>query len=447
MRSYIPCRTFAKIAPAFYGSTSPTPPTPPAEYVPFTIIAKDGDIYAHMEANGAYPTLYYRKNGGEWTLWDYVNENIGIEENEVFQLSGIGSTISNDENLYTTIQIRQSYQTGKAILSGHLNSLINQNEDPPLYAFYRLFNDQNSVIVDASNLIFPSGTYNSYSCKRMFENCTSLTAGPTLPSLSGNYHTYQHMFYGCNHMVSSGPISAKFGGTGFTEQMFRYCTALTAAPKYEPLQIGYWGAYRMFQGCTSLRELNINWSNLSAIGENGFMSGFQGCTALLSVSGSVGTSDMNFYGRQSFQGMFQNCTSLVDASHLTFNPMDITQETTFGRCFRSDSALTGAPNLPATGLVYQCYNTMFRDCTSLKDAPYLPAQTPAHQCYNHMFNGCTSLTGVHVELTSWGENFQYGSTASWLLNTAANGTFTKPAALSEEYGPDRIPNGWTVINQ
>ena len=64
----------------------------------------------------------------------------------------------------------------------------------------------------------------------------------------------------------------------------------------------------------------------------------------------------------------------------------------FCSLFNDCNVLTSAPELPATTLAGNCYDSMFSDCTSLTDAPELPATTLAGFCYQYMFYGCTSLT-------------------------------------------------------
>ena len=64
----------------------------------------------------------------------------------------------------------------------------------------------------------------------------------------------------------------------------------------------------------------------------------------------------------------------------------------FCSLFNDCNVLTSAPELPATTLAGNCYDSMFYGCTSLTDAPELPATTLAGFCYDSMFYGCTSLT-------------------------------------------------------
>ena len=68
--------------------------------------------------------------------------------------------------------------------------------------------------------------------------------------------------------------------------------------------------------------------------------------------------------------------------------------TNFAFCdlFKGCTSLTTAPELPATTLVYGCYNNMFYGCTKLTTPPALQATTLAESCYEGMFYNCTSLT-------------------------------------------------------
>lgn len=62
------------------------------------------------------------------------------------------------------------------------------------------------------------------------------------------------------------------------------------------------------------------------------------------------------------------------------------------RClFKDCSALTQAPELPATQLTSSCYSLMFSGCSSLTEAPELPATELASSCYYYMFNGCVGM--------------------------------------------------------
>ena len=71
-----------------------------------------------------------------------------------------------------------------------------------------------------------------------------------------------------------------------------------------------------------------------------------------------------------------------------------TQYARFCSLFKNCAVLTSAPELPATTLADDCYNSMFLGCTSLTATPELPATKLADYCYSSMFLGCTSLTSA-----------------------------------------------------
>jgi hypothetical protein len=109
----------------------------------------------------------------------------------------------------------------------------------------------------------------------------------------------------------------------------------------------------------------------------------------------------------------------------------------FGNC----TALTEAPQLPATTLAPYCYVGMFTDCTSLTEAPQLPATTLSEWCYAYMFNGCTSLNSIvsHANDISALDCLAY-----WLNNVAQSGTFYKLGTASYKTGINGIPEGWII---
>ena len=87
--------------------------------------------------------------------------------------------------------------------------------------------------------------------------------------------------------------------------------------------------------------------------------------------------------------MFYGCTALTHAPEL---PATMLTEYCYSSMFCGCTSLTKAPVLPATTLADYCYDSMFSQCTSLTKAPALPATTLAPSCYEYMFSGCEALT-------------------------------------------------------
>ena len=89
---------------------------------------------------------------------------------------------------------------------------------------------------------------------------------------------------------------------------------------------------------------------------------------------------------------------------------------------------------------------MFNGCTSLTTAPsVLPATTLVYRCYNYMFNGCTKLNYIKAMFTTApGEDYTY----AWVEGVASTGTFVKySGATWNVTGVNGIPEGWTVVNE
>lgn len=113
---------------------------------------------------------------------------------------------------------------------------------------------------------------------------------------------------------------------------------------------------------------------------------FYGCTALTTAPELPATT----LSVGCYQCMFQGCTSLTSAPSVL--PATTLGEGCYNYMFYGCASLTTAPELPATTLTRYCYECMFSGCTSLTTAPELPATTLASNCYSSMFSGCTSLT-------------------------------------------------------
>ena len=99
-----------------------------------------------------------------------------------------------------------------------------------------------------------------------------------------------------------------------------------------------------------------------------------------------------------FMRLFAFCTALTAAPEL---PATTLAENCYTQMFYGCTALKVAPALPATTLAGSCYVQMFLDCTALKVAPkILPATKLAENCYSGMFKGCRALTAAPTLLAT-----------------------------------------------
>lgn len=111
--------------------------------------------------------------------------------------------------------------------------------------------------------------------------------------------------------------------------------------------------------------------------------------------------------------------------------------------FHYATSLTSLAGLPSLQLAAGCYNSLCRGCTRLQSVKLPFTSFAAASCVT-MFAGCSSLVSIEVAFTSWPAVSIIGS---WVSGVAAEGTFIKPSALSENFSASRIPSGWTVVNK
>ena len=119
--------------------------------------------------------------------------------------------------------------------------------------------------------------------------------------------------------------------------------------------------------------------------ENCFEYLFNDCTALTHAPQLPATTIADYC----YSYMFDNCSSLSAAPQL---PATQLANSCYTSMFDNCTSLTAAPQLSTTQLADYCYYQMFTNCTSLSVAPELPATQLADNCYDSMFCYCTSLT-------------------------------------------------------
>ncbi len=155
----------------------------------------------------------------------------------------------------------------------------------------------------------------------------------------------------------------------------------------------------------------VNWVEYSTVStaDARFVYLFNGCTALTSAPELPATTLADFC----YTGMFLGCTSLETA-----------------------------PELPAETLADFCYATMFAQCTSLKSDIELPAKTLTNQCYSGMFMGCTSLTKIILRATS---NAGSNPLSDW-LNGATDNSGKERILYTDYSGITTAPTGWTLTS-
>ena len=138
--------------------------------------------------------------------------------------------------------------------------------------------------------------------------------------------------------------------------------------------------------------------------------------------------------------LFSGCTALTTAPEL---PATTLAYGCYAMMFQGCTSLTQAPELPATTLADFCYYYMFENCTALTSAPELPAGDLVDNCYAYMFQGCTSLNYVSVGFYNW-EQF---ATDNWLPENT--GRFVCPQTLIDnttERSTSTVPSSWEMVS-
>ena len=169
--------------------------------------------------------------------------------------------------------------------------------------------------------------------------------------------------------------------------------------------------------CTGDIRTLLNWKNYSTVDTQNatFCKLFYGCTALTSAPDLPATTLAN----ECYSRMFSGCTSLEKAPELKATTL---ANNCYSFMFYGCTSLTSAPELKATKLVASCYKSMFSGCTSLEKAPELKATTLESQCYESMFNGCTKLSSVTMLAPSNQISLATDCCYNWLYNAGTDPT-------------------------
>jgi len=361
-------------------------------------------------------------------------------------------------------------------------------------------------------------------CESLFAGCTGLTTLPEVPAIELAEDCYKNMFYGCTAIDELPIFAATSLKSGCYEGMFAGCTGIrlsetkysddydwwwlgdgvvtaenattdmlkgtggsfagtpAAGTKYyyEPLSMsitnpltftsdapftvtlpeGEMGKDNCYKGTVWYSVDNKTWAKAQAgeaisSGDNHvlYFAG-KGNTVItdgkswsitaaadhtIAASGNLMTlldyenPNTATMGTQAFAFMFYGCTALTSAPEL---PATTLAERCYFNMFNDCTALTSAPELPATKLATRCYYNMFANCSALTLAPELPATTLAEGCYMDMFSSCTKLTVLpELPATVLAENcynrmFNYCTGIKLTATPTAYGSWSLPAGIS-----------------
>ena len=455
------------------------------DYLTFRFV-ENGTFYWYTSNESSFTRIIeYKKNDGAWTSVTSSADGTvcTVENGDVIQLRGASQAYA------TSAHACYFGTSGRAYISGNLNSLRNYNTKLDGYSYRYLFRNCANIDIDPTNdLVLIAATFWEacyyglfYGCtsltktpefpevtlvkgcyQSMFQGCTSLTTMPYLPSKTLANQCYSWMFSGCTNLTQTTELIATTTADLCYQGMFSGCTSLVVAPKIKARTFKASSCQDMFNGCTSLTTIP-EFVPETIVGNNVLRAMFAYCTSLTAAPELPATE----ITQECYRDMFAHCSSLTTAPEL---PATVSAVNCYYFMFTECTSLTVAPELPSTTLARGCYSYMFNGCTSLTTAPELPSTALAQDCYNGMFSYCTSLTTAPVlpalTLTSncyyrmfnVCRNLNYvkclatdisaqGCTVEWLMSVSETGTFVKNSEMSSwPSGHTGIPTNWTVEN-
>ena len=167
-------------------------------------------------------------NGSGWKTWDGSAIASGkIENNHCIYLRGTGNS-------------KITGTTASSAKWSIIGTNIACNRDIDLLLDYSLVKSGNRPAMA------------NYCYCNMFQNCTSLTAAPSLPATTLANRCYGSMFRGCTNLTAAPSLPATTLADYCYDAMFYDCTRLTAAPALPATTLADYCYYSMFRGCTNL---------------------------------------------------------------------------------------------------------------------------------------------------------------------------------------------------
>ena len=198
----------------------------------FRIIAKEsGTIY--RDGSNA---LEYSVNGGDWqTYTSPISVNNGDEVAFRSKVQSWNSTGSGANKQYKRIRPDFAFDVAGDITSLLVGDDFGTAPTPTSgYTFVDFFYE--SLVEDASKLVFPMTSIPSPALKSFFHYCHHLEKGPVeLPATSLANQCYRNMFYGCENLISAPIIrrATSHSGSGWYQNMFYGCSSLTKIEFYD----------------------------------------------------------------------------------------------------------------------------------------------------------------------------------------------------------------------
>lgn len=354
------------------------------KYLTFEIISAGTITWAYSNSGGR--TVYYRKNGGNWTSLTSTSTGVSfnVSAGDIVEWKGNNSSYTQNTSSYNHFIGSATFNLSGNILSLVYGDNFSDKDTLSNESVFKYLFRGNTALLSSENLVLLAKSLPSKAYLGLFYNCTNMLRGPKyIGAETINTYSCEYMFYGCSCLISMPRIYAK--------------------------KVYHYGCMYMFYNCTNL-------------------------TTVYELPATT-------LGQQCYAYMFQGCTSLTSIPELPAQELGIA---CYSHMFTGCTGLTSLLNssLPATTLTSNCYEYMFYNCTSLEHAPYLAAKELVGGCYSNMFESCSSLRYISAAfLTEPSTNY----TQNWVNGVSSTGTFYKNSdAQWNITGVDGIPSGWEV---
>jgi hypothetical protein len=215
-------------------------------------------------------------------------------------------------------------------------------------------------------------------------------------------------FDGCSNLVSL-PSTAIPNNTSIlkVKRMFRNCTSLTAIPELifsQLINLGYESFYDTFYRCTSITSIPANLFRYNTtIQDNAFYYTFYGCSALIAIPTDLFRYNINLRNN-AFYFTFNGCTALNSIPADLFRYNTLVSESTFFATFMNCINLASIPtDLFRYNTIVKTYafTNTFNGCTSLQSIPvdlFKYNTLVSLWGFKGTFYNCSSLLSVPVDL-------------------------------------------------
>ena len=195
------------------------------------------------------------------------------------------------------------------------SSLVNAPALPALtlasYCYNAMFQGCTNLVNGPATL--PAQNVLGYSYNGMFLNCTGLKNAPSISGISMGVNACQGMFQGCTSLVNAPALHAQQLAQSCYQSMFSGCTSLITAPALPATTLAANCYYFMFDGCSSLENAPAELP-ATALLSYCYAVMFRNCKKLVNAPVIKATSSVV----NSLQAMFQGC-SLLDNIEVNFS--------------------------------------------------------------------------------------------------------------------------------